>query len=89
MKARSNLYQDEFGNSIAGRYIYRLKNGGKYSANLKYPEGYTKSGIFYSFEDAVEWVENNWEKYRPGWYMDNGVVVTLRRPGEYREPRMF
>jgi hypothetical protein len=89
MKARSNLYQDEFGNSIAGRYIYRDKQREKYTAQLKYPEGYCKTGIFYSFEDAVSWIEINYEKYRPGWYEDNGKIIVLRRPGEYRPERTY
>ena len=58
-------------------------------AQLKYPEGYTKSGLFYSFEDAVSWIDANYEKYRPGWYMDNGEVIILRRPGEYRPKRLY
>jgi uncharacterized protein YbdZ (MbtH family) len=88
MKSRSNLYQDASGNSIAGRYIYLQKNG-RYMAQLKYPEGYTKSALLYSFEEAVEWIEANWEKYRPGWYIDNGEVIVLRKPGEYRPKREF
>ena len=88
MKSRSNLYKDASGNYVVGRYIYLQKNG-RYLAQIKYPEGYNKSGLFYSFEDALSWIDTNYEKYRPGWYMDNGVVITLRKPGEYRPKREF
>ena len=88
IRARSNLYRDASGNLIVGRYIYLQKNG-RYMAQIKYPQGYQKSGLFYSLEDAVEWVDSNYDKFSPGWYIDNGVVVTLRKPGEYRPKREF
>jgi hypothetical protein len=88
LRSRSNLYKDASGNLVVGRYIYLQKNG-RYLTQVKYPEGHNKSALLYSFEDAVQWIEENYEKYRPGWYVDNGEVITLRKPGEYRPKREF
>ena len=69
----SNLYRDQDGNIVKGRYIYKNKHKEKYTANMKYPEGYCKSGTFYSFQDAVTWIEGNWTRYAPGWYYDDDM----------------
>jgi len=84
-----NLYRDQDGNFVKGRYIYKLKNQ-KYAAYMKYPQGYRKSGTFYSLEDAVTWIEGNWTRYEPGWYYDDNMkMITLRRPGEPSIRREF
>ena len=89
-RKRSNLYKDADGNLVKGRYIYKIQNGEKYIANMKYPAGYTKSGTFYCFEDAVSWIEGNWERFAPGWYYDEYMqLVILRKPGEARPKREF
>jgi hypothetical protein len=88
MKHRANLYKDATGNSVAGRYIYKRQND-RYMAQFRYPEGHQKSTLLYSFEEAVEWIEANWEKYLPGWYLDNGEVIVIKKPGEYRPKREF
>jgi hypothetical protein len=87
MKQIHNLYKDASGNSIDGRFIYIRK--GRYMAYLRYPEGHQKSVLLYTFEEAVEWIETNWEKYLPGWYYDNDgrlVNLTIHRP---LKTRMF
>jgi hypothetical protein len=35
-----------------GTYIYKQRND-RYQAYVKYPEGYTKSGLFYDLEGAI------------------------------------
>jgi hypothetical protein len=78
----TNLYKDENGKPIRGRYVYARPNQ-RYSAMCKYPEGYSKSKMCYSLEEAVEFVERDYEKYKCGEYIDNdGRLITMvrRRP---------
>lgn len=35
-----------------GTYIYHLPKTGRYQAYVKFPAGYSKSAIFYTFEEA-------------------------------------
>ena len=87
---KSNLYTDTEGNLVKGRYIYKDEQREKYTAWMKYPEGYCKSGTFYCFEDAVSWIESNWTRFAPGWYYDTDMrVVVLRKPGDTRPKRTF
>jgi hypothetical protein len=88
-KSRKSLYLDENGNTIQGRYIYHVDNG-KFHAQLKYPEGYSKSKSCYSLEEAIAFVRDEYDTYAPGWYYDTDMrMVFLRRPGDPRPKRMF
>ena len=87
--ARSNTYVDASGNQVKGKYIYPRPHG-KFQAMLKYPEGYSKSKMCYDMEEAVAFVEGQWETYAAGWYYnENGDKIFLRRPGDERPPREF
>jgi hypothetical protein len=51
----------------------------------RYPEGYTKTKQFGTYEEAVSFVRDEWDTYAVGWYYDNDAqVVILKRPGELR-----
>jgi hypothetical protein len=50
----NNLYP-----GVKGHYIYKIKNRqSKFLAQIKYPQGFSKSGVFYSLEDAITWISN-------------------------------
>lgn len=86
---RPNLYKDEDGNFVKGRYVYSIALG-KFSAMCKYPEGYSKTKIFYTFEDAVAFVEKDYDKYKTGEYIDNdGNLVIMTKKGDVKPKRMF
>lgn len=86
----SNLYVTENGTAIKpGRYIYKAR-GNKFSAVCKYPEGYSKSKTCYTMEEAVSFVENEYDVYSLGWYYNNDMdMVFLRRHGDPRPERTF
>ena len=89
MKLTTNLYRDSSGNVVTGRYIYARPNK-RFSAMCKYPEGYTKGKMCYTFEEAVAFIEGDYEKYAPGWYYNTDMeMVFLRRPNDPRPPRMY
>jgi len=79
-----NLYVDENGNKVKGRYIYKRPNN-NYYACCKYPEGYSKTKQFSTYEEAVGFVRDEWDTYAVGWFYDNDAqVVILKRPGELK-----
>jgi hypothetical protein len=81
---KTNLY-----NGAAGRYIWAYPPD-KFVALIKYPEGYTKSKSCYTMEEAVNFVENDYDKYKTGEYYDNdGRLVKMYKKGEVRPKRMF
>jgi len=86
----ANLYVDQNGKSIKpGRYIYKAR-ANKFSAVCKYPEGYTKSKICYTMDEAVTFLTDEYEKYAPGWYYNNDMeMVFLRRPNDPRPERLY
>lgn len=89
IKSRASLYVDENGNTIKGRYIYNRPQG-KFFAACKYPEGYQKTKLCYTMEEAIAFVRDEYDTYAVGWYYDSDMrLVTLRRPGEERPPRTF
>jgi hypothetical protein len=48
-----NLYP-----GIKGHYIYKIKNrADRYLAQIKYPMGYSRGGLFYSLDDAINWMQ--------------------------------
>jgi len=86
---KTNLYKDVNGNPVKGKYIYNGKDG-KYSAMCKYPEGYSKAKICYSMEEAIDFVENDYQTYALGWYYDTDMkMVFLRRRGDPRPERTY
>ena len=88
-KSKKSLYLDENGNTIQGRYIYAARNG-KFNAQLKYPEGYTKSKSCYSLEEAVKFVSEEYDTYALGWYYNTDMkMVFLKRPNDPRGERMY
>ena len=89
MPPTTNLYLDVNGNAVKGRYIYARPNK-RFSAMCKYPEGYSKAKMCYSLEEAVEFVERDYEKYAPGWYYNTDMeMVFLRRPNDPRPERSY
>lgn len=53
-RVRTNLYKD---GTVRGHYIYKVKNKtDRYMAQIKNHYG-TKSGLFYSYDDAETWIE--------------------------------
>jgi hypothetical protein len=81
---KTNLYT-----GAAGRYIWAYPPD-KFVALIKYPEGFCKSKSCYSMEEAVDFVENDYDKYKTGQYYDNdGRLVVLRKKGDVRRERMF
>ena len=79
-----NLYFDENGNRVKGRYIYR-KATGNYYAMCKYPEGFSKTKQFSTFEEAVSFIRDEWDTYALGWYFNNDLeLVVLKRPAELK-----
>ena len=89
MKSRTSLYKAENGDTIQGRFIYAAPHG-KFYAQCKYPEGHCKSKTCYSMEEAVDFVENEYDTYKTGQYYDNdGRLVVLRKKGVVRRERMF
>ena len=84
MPPTTNLYTDINGNPIKGRYIYARPNR-KFSAMLKYPEGFSKSKTCYSQEEAETFIRDECAIYAPGWYYNNDMdMVFLRRRGDPR-----
>jgi len=89
MRGDTNLFRDAEGNLVKNRSIYRRPND-KYFAQMRYSQGYCKTKLCYSLEEAVAYITDNYETYVEGWYYDNDLrMVTLRRPGEERPPRMY
>ena len=83
MICRTNLYKDPDGNFVKGKYLYHDKQKNKYNAHMKYPEGYSKSGVFYTFDDAKFWIESHWDVYKSGWYWDGDTMVLLKVKGQH------
>jgi len=83
--AGKNLYKDPDGNSVRGRYVYHVKNNNRFVAQCKYPEGYRKTSLWDTVEEAIDWVDSNWDKYKTGFYYDlDGAYRRLRKVGEPR-----
>ena len=86
---RPNLYMDTNGEQVKGRYIYAAKQG-KYQAMCKYPEGYSKTKICYSLEEALDFVQNQYIVYAPGWYYNSEMdKVFLTRPRDPKPERYY
>jgi hypothetical protein len=55
MRPTTNLYPGA--GVIPGHYIYKVKNrNDRYLAQIKYPQGFTRGGLFYSLDDAINWM---------------------------------
>jgi len=49
-----------------GHYIYEVKSKpGRFLAQIKYPCGYSRSGLFYSLDDALTWMLSQRESDKP------------------------
>jgi len=81
---KRNLYA-----GAAGKYIWAYPPD-KFVAHIKYPEGHSKSKSCYSMEEAIDFVENDYDKYKTGEYYDNdGRLVRLYKKGDVRPKRMY
>ena len=51
----------------------------------KYPEGFSKTKQFSTFEEAVSFIRDEWDTYALGWYFNNDLeLVVLKRPAELK-----
>lgn len=55
---RANLY----GPKQLGRHVYKIKGNERYSAQIRFPNGYRKAAVFYSLQDAIDWIDNNYNR---------------------------
>jgi len=72
---RTNLYEppwpvpavdtlEDLHNLIEGRFVYKIKGNERYSAQIRFPNGFRKCSVWYSLEDAKEWIDNNYDRLR-------------------------
>lgn len=72
----NNLYRDIDGSKRLGAYI-TMKPDKRYNASIKFHNGYTKAKLFYTYEEAHAWIDENYESVRAGYYDDpiEGIVA--------------